>query len=126
MKKINVYGIESLLMSDKSLDATIERVLEELSFLTDYKFNLVPLKDLYKTPLSLILVKTGGSEELFLKSLPSLKEPFYLLTHRNNNSLAASLEILSYLNAKGLKGEILHGNNSDIAKRILTLLKESK
>lgn len=125
MKKINVYGIESLLMSDKSLDATIERVLEELYFLTDYKFNLVPLKDLYKTPLSLILVKTGGSEELFLKSLPSLKEPFYLLTHRNNNSLAASLEILSYLNAKGLKGEILHGNNSDIAKRILTLLKES-
>ena len=40
------------------------------------------------------------------------------MTYGHNNSLAASLEILSYLKDHNLNGEVLHGSNEYIAKRI--------
>ena len=46
---------------------------------------------------------------------------YYLLTSGKSNSLAASLEILSYLRQQGLRGEVLHGNNTYVASRIQTL-----
>ena len=75
--------------------------------------------------LELIYVRTGGTEGIFKNELPRMlrqsKQPFYLLTSGKSNSLAASMEILSYLRQKGLKGEILHGSNEYIKSRITTL-----
>lgn len=75
----------------------------------------------YDCDLKLIFIQTGGSEGLFLENYESLQEPYYLLTNGGNNSLAASLEILTYLNKVGKNGEILHGSISYIAKRIQEL-----
>ena len=47
--------------------------------------------------------------------------PFYLLTSGKSNSLAASLEILSFLRQKGLKGEIIHGCAEYIVRRVTLL-----
>ena len=47
--------------------------------------------------------------------------PFYLLASGKSNSLAASLEILSYLRQHGYKGEILHGDAGYIRHRIQVL-----
>lgn len=44
-----------------------------------------------------------------------------MLTYGNSNSLAASLEILSFLREEHKKGEVLHGEDSYIAKRIAYL-----
>ncbi|MBQ1304900.1 MAG: hypothetical protein IIY44_00680, partial [Erysipelotrichales bacterium] len=55
------------------------------------------------------------------KALPQLKEPVFLLTTGANNSLAASMEILSYLRQKGVRAEILHGSEEKIAQRLKTL-----
>ena len=74
---------------------------------------------------SLIYVRTGGTEGIF-KALvmPVVQEgqtpwgQILLLTSGKNNSLAASMEILSYLNQQGLRGEILHGSAKYIAGRI--------
>ena len=46
-----------------------------------------------------------------------------MLTYGYNNSLAASLEILSYLKDNNLEGEVLHGSNEYIIKRIKELTK---
>ena len=59
---------------------------------------------------------------MFLNNLSKLKEPFYLLTYGNNNSLAASLEILSYIKDNNLKGEVLHGTTSYLIQRVNELL----
>ena len=75
--------------------------------------------------MSLVLIQSGGSEGLFLENLSKLKEPFYLLTYGHNNSLAASLEILSYLKDNNLEGEVLHGSNQYIIKRIRELTKST-
>jgi len=64
----------------------------------------------------IIYVRTGGTEGLF-KSL-GINGYVKLLTSGDSNSLAASMEILSYLRQKGRHGEILHGSPDYIAGRI--------
>lgn len=75
--------------------------------------------------LDLIYVRTGGTEGIFLRMLPQLlaqsQKPFYLLTSGKSNSLAASMEILSYLRQHGYKGEIIHGSSDFIHHRINSL-----
>ena len=71
----------------------------------------------------LIYVRTGGTEGAFLQQLGArtFRAPVRLLTSGRSNSLAASMEILSWLRARGFEGEILHGSEQDIAARIRSL-----
>ncbi len=71
--------------------------------------------------LPLIFVPTGGTEGRFLDLYPRLPEPYLLLTSGAHNSLAASLEILSYLRQQGKRAEVLHGSIEEIAGRIRDL-----
>ena len=81
----------------------------------------------------LIYVRTGGTEGMFLKKVvpalvqagtisPEGVKPVRLLTSGMSNSLAASMEILSWLRQHGYAGEILHGSTAEIARRIRALL----
>ncbi len=72
--------------------------------------------DYYDCREKLIYIRTGGSEELF-KAL-DLKGDIRLLTSGKENSLAAAMEILSYVNGSGGRGEILHGSPAGIASRL--------
>lgn len=125
MNKINVYPIKSILHDEEYIENKRNNLFNELSKLTGYSFYISSLDSLYKTKLSLILIESGGSENEFLKVINNLKEPFIFLTFGTNNSLAASLEILTYLKRNSLKGEILHGDFSFIANRIKELIKEN-
>ncbi len=69
--------------------------------------------------VDLIYVRTGGTEGLFKAAFPVLPEaPVRLLTSGDSNSLAASMEILSYLRKNGHEGEILHGSAEYIASKL--------
>ena len=72
----------------------------------------------------LIYVRTGGTEGIFLDKLGASHFPdkIFLLTSGESNSLAASMEILSWLRLHGAAGEILHGSPAWIARRIQALL----
>ena len=120
--KINIFPIVSSLHKQDKINEQTKLLLEELFDLGNHEFNIVELDELYNADLSLILIQSGGSEQLFLNNLSQLKEPFYLLTYGNNNSLAASLEILSFIKDNNLKGEVLHGSTSYLVKRINELL----
>lgn len=80
--------------------------------------------------LDLIYVRTGGTEGIFRRLLPELRaksgRPFRLLTSGKSNSLAASMEILSYLRQNGLEGEIIHGSREYVASRIELLRRAGK
>jgi len=82
--------------------------------------------DDYDCDLKLIFIQSGGSENLFLQNVDKLKEPYYLLTNGSNNSLAASLEIMTYITSNGKNGEILHGDVGYVADRIKTLIMTEK
>lgn len=72
-------------------------------------------------------MRTGGTECVLKPLLPSIlqasSQPIYLLTSGKSNSLAASMEILSYLRQNDIKGEIIHGSAAYIHSRITMLAK---
>ena len=67
-----------------------------------------------------VMVATGGVENLFVKTTPwQSMQKVTLIADGRNNSLAASLEILTFLEGKGVKGRILHGSNTEIIQGLL-------
>ena len=121
--KVNIFPLVSSLHNQNKINENTLKLLNELMTISDVEFNISSIDELYNSDLSLILIQSGGSEGLFLENIKNLKPPFYLLTYGYNNSLAASLEILSYLKDNNLEGEVLHGSNEYIIKRIKELTK---
>ena len=69
-------------------------------------------------PFPLFFIKSGGSEEKFVQIYNDYKEPYYFIATDKNNSLASALEIISFLNQKGLKNHLFHGTYSQISNQI--------
>lgn len=122
--KIAVLPIVSRLHDDIRINEDTNKLLSEIQKIGSFKFVLSNTSNFYDEALSLILVQSGGSEGYFLEMEKVLKEPYYLLTYGSNNSLAASMEILSYLKNKDKKAEILHGSAQYIANRLKEILSQ--
>ena len=116
--KIRIYTIKSPLHDEAYINEKRDNLLKSLKALTGDEYVISDIGHLYDDDLGMILVESGGSEAYFLEVFNKLKAPIYLLTYGTNNSLAASLEILSYIQQNGSEGEILHGSDSYIASRI--------
>ncbi|MBQ7471434.1 MAG: hypothetical protein IJS97_03305 [Prevotella sp.] len=120
---ISIYTLTSELHDEQSVAAVTRDFLGSLNF--DYEFKGSDYSDYGSHPLDLIYVRTGGTEGIFQRILPQLRlqsaSPFYLLTSGKSNSLAASMEILSYLRQHGLEGEIIHGTPQYVSRRISLL-----
>jgi len=68
----------------------------------------------------IIYVRTGGTEGIFREVFAGHEGArVRLLTSGQSNSLAASMEILSWLNQQGLDGEIIHGSLKEIAGELM-------
>ena len=117
---IAIYTLTSELHDAQAVGAATHEFLESLR--TDYTLLSTDYSSFGQHALDLIYVRTGGTEGIFKRLLPQLREqsrrPFYLLTSGKSNSLAASMEILSYLRQQGLRGEIIHGDAEYIRRRI--------
>ena len=73
-----------------------------------------------------VMIATGGTENLFKKlfdveTFPetSQQKTITLIADGRNNSLAAALEILTYLGNNGMEGRIVHGTNEEIVSAVL-------
>lgn len=122
---IAIYTLTSPLHNEAAVKTVTQEFLGSLNIA--YSMKDADYHDYGSSALSLIYVRTGGTEGVFSQLLPQLqrqsREPFYLLTSGKSNSLAASMEILSFLRQKGLKGEILHGSPEYIRHRIALIAK---
>lgn len=125
MKNIAIYTLTSELHDEAAVGTVTKEFLGSLGI--EYEFRGNDYADYGTHTLNLIYVRTGGTEGIFLRLLPQLLEksqrPFYLLTSGKSNSLAASMEILSYLQQHNLRGEIIHGSAEYIARKIKVLEK---
>lgn len=65
-----------------------------------------------------VMTATGGVEGLFKQIIGHIDGNINLIADGRNNSLAAALEILSYLSNEGRKGRIIHGSNAEIIAEI--------
>ena len=122
---IAIYTLTSEPHDEQAVGAVTREFLDSLNVTYELKGN--DYSDYGSHSLSLIYVRTGGTEGIFKRLLPELQskseQPIYLLTSGKSNSLAASMEILSYLRQNNIKGEIIHGTPDYISKRIRLLEK---
>ena len=122
---IAIYTLTSELHDEKAVTTMTTAFLESLGI--DYQLKGTDYSDYGSHTLNLIYVRTGGTEGIFRRLLPELQSksqrPFYLLTSGKSNSLAASMEILSFLRQNDICGEIIHGDSDYITRRILLLSK---
>ena len=120
MKQTAIYTLTSELHDEQALSSISREILDNLNVGFELKGD--NYADYGSHALDIIYVRTGGTEGIFKGQLPQMlkqsDKPFYLLTSGKSNSLAASMEILSFLRQQGLKGEIIHGNASYISQRI--------
>ena len=118
-----IYTLTSALHDEKAIKAQTQEFLDSLKI--DYLLRGDDFSDFGQHTLNLIYVRTGGTEGIFLKMFTDLTKrcphPIYLLTSGKSNSLAASMEILSFLRQQRLEGEIIHGAPEYIALRIKKL-----
>ncbi len=124
---ISIYTLTSALHDERAVGAVTREFLGSLGISYDLKG--ADYRDYGSSDLSLIYVRTGGTEGIFRPLLAQLLpcgQPVYLLTSGKSNSLAASMEILSFLRQRGVPGEIIHGSPAFIKERILALERVEK
>lgn len=120
---ISLYTLTSPLHDENAVNAASADFLNEIeSELGSHMAFHGPDFTEYGTGgLDVIYVRTGGTEGLFKEVYQHLQGHVLLLTSGKSNSLAASMEILSYLNQQGRRGEIIHGTPAYIAERLRLL-----
>lgn len=124
--KVGIYSLSSPIHDEDSISQTLEQFIRDLSYEIDIEeIDEEVLTSNKKEDYDLItvFVKTGGTENLFKNIYDKLDGKIILLATSLHNSLAASMEILSWVNSKGKKGRILHGKPKNIAEELKNIIK---
>ncbi len=124
--RIGIYKIVSSLHDQEFINQNTKEFISSIELELGYKFEFINDNGFTNCDLVLTLIQSGGSENQFKKVYNRLPKPYLLLTYGSNNSLAASMEILSFLHNNSLDGEILHGSISYIVSRIKYYLEKQK
>ena len=100
-----------------------------INIIGDEMVETVHAPSLQTTIPDAFMIATGGVENLFKRiwtmidvetvCTPSLRKNITMIADGRNNSLAASLEILTYLGNIGVEGKILHGTNDEIVSAVV-------
>lgn len=124
---LTLYTLTSGLHSEATGKPSEERFIREIEerLGEEFDFRGEDFTGYGETSDNVIYVRTGGTEGVFKNvfcndghlQVPDNK-PIRLLTSGKSNSLAASMEILSFLNRNGYPGEIIHGSPEVIADRL--------
>ena len=122
--KIGLYNLISDVHNEGYINSTLQGFLADIEEKLCEKFENINLGDFNrKDCFPLIFIKSGGAEEKFKQIFQQINRSYLLLSSGLHNSLAASLEIASFLKQKGKRVEIIHGDSDYIATRIKELRK---
>lgn len=119
--EIGMYELVSGINDEAQIDSTLEGFVGGIEEGLKKKLLRLDLNKSYPDVFPLIFIKSGGVEQKFRAIYEMLPEPYILLASGIQNSLAASMEILSFLRQKGKKAEIIHGSSEYIVNRISQL-----
>lgn len=122
--KVGLFHLISEVHNEEYINSTLQNFIAEVEEKLAEKFENINLKNINeKDYFPLIFIKSGGVEGKFKQLFKPIKGPYLLLSSGLHNSLAASLEIASFLRQQGEKVEILHGDSNYITQRIKELKK---
>lgn len=119
---INLITFASHLHKPAVVRSSHEAILSELEKYFTVKFvDYQDIEKLKSDDFKIIFIATGGVERLVIQHFEHLPRPAIILADGMQNSLAAALEVSSWLRGRGMKSEILHGDLSAVAMRIRVL-----
>ena len=121
--QLGLLNLSALNANEEVVNATSKTLINAITKALGVNFKKITINTWDSTELNIIFIRTGGVEQEFLKITEKVKGPYYILTSNNSNSLAASLEVASYLRQKNEKFEIFEGDPEKIAERIKTIYK---
>lgn len=119
---INLITFASVLHKQVTVRNSHETLLGELE--KHFTIKLTDCQHIDQLPqdeFSLIFIATGGVERQVVQCFEQLPRPAVILADGMQNSLAAALEVSSWLRSRGMKSEILHGETLHIIRRIQVL-----
>lgn len=121
--KIGVYYVVSGTAASEIANGDNFPWLEKLSQKTGIGFEVTDVDHLKDYDMAVEFIGGGGTEGIVLKDIDKMPRPIFLLTTGANNSLAASMEILSYMRQNDIPGEIIHGTDEFVADRLMKISK---
>ena len=124
---IHLISFASILHKQTSVRHSHELILTELEkYFTVHFVDYREMGKLTPDDFCILFIATGGVERTVIQHFEQLPRPAILLADGMQNSLAAALEISAWLRARGMKSEILHGELSEMVKRIFVLHRNFK
>ncbi len=123
--RIPIFSVISLINQD--LDKLTSRFFEELYTEGQILPQLQDPSGIRTADPCIIYIASGGSEIQFAALMEQIQaERIYLLTSGYSNSLAASMEILSFIRQRGGSGEIIHGSAGVCARKLKDIMAASE
>lgn len=107
--------------NDRNIPSYSQQFLAGLSKALGMEVSCAEMEEVRQQPLPVYFIASGGAENGFKANYTQTREPYILLTTPGYNSLAAAMEIMGFLQERGLRGEILHGSYEAIARRLRVL-----
>lgn len=101
-----IFLNSSVSKSNKNIQIDTDAFIKELDLKT-INFNK-----------KVFFIQSGGTEEIFIKIYKKYKPPYYIIATDSNNSLPASLEIISFLRSKKLECYLFHGKAKDVRESL--------
>lgn len=102
--------------SHEALITELEKNFDEVNILSPDQAATLP-----DEAFRALFIATGGVECQVKEAFPTLPDPTLLVADGTHNSLAASLEIASFLRTCGKASEVVHGTPTQIAARLVQL-----
>lgn len=116
--EVSLIELASSLHDKTRLRSSLRPFLSKIKKEGRLAFSSIKPAQAARVTLPVVFIETGGTETPFRKIYHLLPQPILLLSHPGENSLAAALEILSYIQNRGGKGMILTGSPAGIARQI--------
>lgn len=127
MERLGVYQILGPTnCNDPRIPDYCADYLQQLSRAMGMEVYPAEKEDFAAQDVHVFFIGSGGTAAPFSKVYDCVEGPYVLLTVPAYNSLAASMEILSYLQHKGLQGEIIHGTVEENARRLTVILRAAR
>lgn len=124
--KVGMYSLFSPIHDEDAISQTLEQFVKDLSKnieVEEIDDEILSSDKKEEYDLITVFVKTGGTENIFKEIFDKLEGPVILVATSLHNSLAASMEILSWVKSQDRRGKILHGKPAEIAKEMENLIK---
>lgn len=102
--KVSIVPLVSKTSPQEAIEVFLNKIRKKIS-------SCEIVHDYSKTNINLFAIITGGVESQFKRVFREFSQPYILVFDKFNNSLPAAIEILSFLNNNGFRGELVDIEN---------------